>query len=81
MKGETVDDAFNGYCELINSENKTLTCGQFRGNKFTDIVIVSDEQKMYEGEVIRNYESNISIGKLSRNSKKVKKVFMEEIHN
>ena len=82
LRGETIDDTFNGYCELIKSElsgGPSLTCGHFRGNRFTDIITVSDETRFYEGEVIHNSHINISIGKLVRNNKKNKKIFMGEI--
>jgi hypothetical protein len=82
IRGETIDDTFNGYCELVKSElsgGPSLTCGHFRGNRFTDIITVSDETRIYEGEVLQNLHTNISIGKLVRNNKKNKKIFMGEI--
>lgn len=84
LQGETVDDCFNGYCELRNkySTNKfTLTCGYYRGHRFVDIITLSDEYRNYEGEIIHDSNSRISIGKLIRLNKNCKKIFMGEIQS
>jgi hypothetical protein len=76
MKGELWDDNFSGFCKL-NENRKTIT-GYYRGGRFYDIVIVTQKNKYYEGEIAQD-DTKISLGKLVWNH--TNKQIMGEIYD
>ncbi len=91
FQGEMIDDNFEGFCEKINPNTKQNIIGHCHHNEFTDIVIVKNENKTFEGEVLpnetnstNNIDNHISIGRListASKGKKGSKIFMGEIKN
>jgi hypothetical protein len=90
IQGELIDDNFDGYCERLCLKKDSSMVGHYSHGKFSDIVIVKNEHKIYEGEVLyenpsgevtcASFSGGVSIGKLS-STKKSDKYFIGEVLN